>query len=73
MAVTIALFTAGILMGLGGVCVWVWGVKSGQFRNLEQTKEQLFWPEIFEAAAIADGTDDDDEAATRGRRRTASS
>ncbi len=46
MAVTLALFGAGIAMGIAGALVWAWGVRSGQFKDLERTKEQLFWPEI---------------------------
>ncbi|MBI2212552.1 MAG: hypothetical protein HYU52_02810 [Acidobacteria bacterium] len=49
MATTIALFAAGIALGIAAAFVWAWGVKSGQFRNLEQTKEQLFWPDIAPA------------------------
>ncbi|HRC85287.1 MAG TPA: hypothetical protein PK413_06745 [Thermoanaerobaculia bacterium] len=49
MAVTLALFLAGVLMGLAGACMWAWGVHNGQFRDLEQTKEQLFWPELAPA------------------------
>ena len=43
---TIALFAAGICLGVAGAFVWAWGVRTGQFRDLEKTKEQLFWPEI---------------------------
>ena len=46
MAVTLALFAAGIVMGLAGAMMWAWGVHTGQFRNLEESKQQLFWPEI---------------------------
>lgn len=46
MAVTLVLFAAGIAMGLAGALMWAWGVHSGQFRNLESTKQQLFWPEV---------------------------
>lgn len=46
MLVTIALFAAGICLGVAGAFVWAWGVRTGQFRDLEKTKEQLFWPEI---------------------------
>ncbi len=46
MAVVVALFVAGIAMGLAGACMWAWGVHTGQLRDLERTKEQLFWPEI---------------------------
>ncbi|MFA6956029.1 MAG: hypothetical protein WC538_09180 [Thermoanaerobaculia bacterium] len=46
MATTVALFAAGIALGIAGAFFWAWGVKTGQFRDLEQTKEQLFWPDI---------------------------
>lgn len=46
MGITIALFVAGICLGIAGACVWAWGVRSGQFRDLEKTKEQLFWPDV---------------------------
>lgn len=48
MAVTVALFAAGILMGIAGAFFWAWGVKTGQFKDLEKTKEQLFWPDLAE-------------------------
>jgi cbb3-type cytochrome oxidase maturation protein len=44
--VTISLFAAGICMGIGGAFVWAWAVRSGQLRDLERTKEQLFWPDV---------------------------
>ena len=46
MAVAVALFAAGIAMGLAGACMWAWAVHSGQFRDLETTKGQLFWPDL---------------------------
>lgn len=46
MATTVALFAAGIALGIAGAFFWAWGVRTGQFRDLERTKEQLFWPEI---------------------------
>lgn len=45
-AVTLALFAGGIVMGITGALVWAWGVHTGQFRDLEATKQQLFWPEL---------------------------
>jgi cbb3-type cytochrome oxidase maturation protein len=45
-AVTLALFAGGIVMGIAGALMWAWGVHSGQFRDLEATKQQLFWPEL---------------------------
>lgn len=46
MIITLCLFAAGIAMGVAGALMWAWGVRSGQFHDLEKTKEQLFWPEI---------------------------
>jgi len=46
MAVALALFAAGIAMGLAGALMWAWGVHTGQFSDLERTKDQLFWPEL---------------------------
>jgi nitrogen fixation-related uncharacterized protein len=46
LTVAIALFIAGIAMGIAGALMWAWAVHSGQLRDLEQTKQQLFWPEI---------------------------
>jgi len=48
LAVTLALFAAGIALGIAGAIVWVWAVRSGQFKNLEETKQQLFWPDLAE-------------------------
>lgn len=55
MAVTLALFAGGIVMGLAGALMWAWGVHSGQFRNLEETKQQLFWPELAPEAGEGTG------------------
>ena len=46
LTITVCLFLAGIAMGSAFACVWAWGVRSGQFRELEDTKHQLFWPEV---------------------------
>jgi nitrogen fixation-related uncharacterized protein len=46
MAVTLALFAGGIVMGIAGALLWAWGVHAGQFRDLEATKRQLFWPDL---------------------------
>jgi len=56
MAVSIALFVAGVAMGLAGACMWAWAVHTGQFRDLEKTKDQLFWPELASQAATKNGT-----------------
>lgn len=46
MGVAVALFAAGIAMGIAGALMWAWGVHTGQLRDLERTKEQLFWPDL---------------------------
>jgi nitrogen fixation-related uncharacterized protein len=46
--VAMVLFMAGLAMGLAAACVWAWGVHTGQFRQLENTKQQLFWPDLAE-------------------------
>jgi cbb3-type cytochrome oxidase maturation protein len=48
MTITVMLFAAGIFMGIAGALAWAWGVRSGQFHDLEKTKEQLFWPDLAE-------------------------
>jgi nitrogen fixation-related uncharacterized protein len=53
--VAIALFIAGIAMGVAGALMWAWGVHTGQFRDLEETKKQLFWPDIAPEAHTAEG------------------
>ncbi|HXK10095.1 MAG TPA: hypothetical protein VMT70_10650 [Vicinamibacteria bacterium] len=50
MAVAIALFIAGIAMGIAGALMWAWAVHSGQLRDLERSKQQLFWPEIADGS-----------------------
>ncbi|HEX6899240.1 MAG TPA: hypothetical protein VF789_05980 [Thermoanaerobaculia bacterium] len=54
MAVTLALFAGGIVMGIAGALMWAWGVHAGQFRNLEETKQQLFWPDLATGPEVAD-------------------
>ena len=46
LTITLCLFLAGIAMGAAFACVWAWGVRSGQFKDLEDSKLQIFWPEI---------------------------
>lgn len=64
MTITVMLFAAGISMGVAGALAWAWGVRSGQFRDLEKTKEQLFWPDLAEDGEAGDGPN------TEPRRRT---
>ena len=43
--VTIA---AAIIMGLSGVCLFIFAVKSDHFRDFEDAKYQVFWSDIDE-------------------------
>jgi nitrogen fixation-related uncharacterized protein len=33
-------------MGIAGACIWAWAVHTGQLRDLESTKHQLFWADL---------------------------
>ena len=66
MLVTLVLFGAGIAMGVAGALFWAWGVFTGQFSDLEGTKEQLFWPDL--AAETPSGAADGVATGPRARR-----
>jgi hypothetical protein len=61
-AVAVTLFIAGIAMGMAGALIWAWAVHSGQLRDLEQTKQQLFWPDIAEGDTLDPGQPSHTEA-----------
>jgi hypothetical protein len=37
---------ASLLMGLAAVCVFIFAVKKDYFRNIEDTKYQVFWSDL---------------------------
>jgi hypothetical protein len=39
---------ASISMGLAGVCLFIYAVKKDYFRNIEETKYQVFWSDLDE-------------------------
>ena len=39
---------ASVVMGLATVCVFIFAVKKDYFRNLEDTKYQVFWSDLEE-------------------------
>ncbi len=39
---------ASICMGIGAVLVFIFAVKKNYFRNLEDTKYQVFWSDVEE-------------------------
>jgi hypothetical protein len=39
---------ASLLMGLAAACIFVFAVKKDYFRNIEETKYQVFWSDLEE-------------------------
>ena len=60
MDITFYLFLSAFLMSLAAWCVFLWAIHAGQFRDVEETKYQI-WP--------PDGCDVKDEPSTLDRAR----
>jgi len=43
MELTWIAIAASLLMGAGGLLIFVWAVRSHQFKSLEDVKYQVFW------------------------------
>jgi cbb3-type cytochrome oxidase maturation protein len=39
--ITLYLFFMALLMGLAAWCVFLWAIRTGQFRDVEETKYQI--------------------------------
>jgi cbb3-type cytochrome oxidase maturation protein len=50
MDITFYMFFSAFLMSMSAWCVFLWAVRTGQFRDVEETKFQI-WPKD---AALAD-------------------
>ncbi|MFN7998170.1 MAG: hypothetical protein U0Q18_31405 [Bryobacteraceae bacterium] len=48
MELTWIAIVASLFMGLGAICVFIFAVKKDYFRNLEDTKYQVFWSDLEE-------------------------
>jgi nitrogen fixation-related uncharacterized protein len=48
---TLVQFTVALLMSLGGVCLFIWGVLSGLFENVEAIKYRAYRAEVDDEAA----------------------
>jgi nitrogen fixation-related uncharacterized protein len=45
---TLMQFVVALLMGLGAVCLFIWGVLSGSFNNVEDIKYKAYRVEVKE-------------------------
>jgi nitrogen fixation-related uncharacterized protein len=43
---TLLQFVVALLMGLGAVCLFIWGVLSGSFNNVEDIKYKAYRAEV---------------------------
>lgn len=50
MDITIYLFFVALLMGLAAWCIFLWAIRTGQFKDIEAIKYQVF-PESHEGDA----------------------
>jgi cbb3-type cytochrome oxidase maturation protein len=41
-------FMVALFMSLGGVCIFIWAVLSGQFNNVEDPKHKALQLEVFD-------------------------
>ena len=39
---------ASLLMGMPGVCLFIFAIKKDLFRDIEETKYQVFWSDLEE-------------------------
>lgn len=50
MSLTWIAIIASLLMGVGALLIFILAVKQDYFRDLEETKYQVFWPDFEEAS-----------------------
>jgi hypothetical protein len=48
---------ASLLMGLGAVLIFIFAVRQDYFRNIEEAKYQVFWPELEELVETSGHTE----------------
>ena len=46
MELTWIAIAASLLMGAGGLLIFVWAVRSHQFKSFEDVKYQVFWSDL---------------------------
>jgi cbb3-type cytochrome oxidase maturation protein len=50
MELTWIAIAASLLMGAGGLLIFVWAVRSHQFKSFEDVKYQVFWSDLEDPA-----------------------
>ena len=56
---------AGLLMGIGALLIFIFAVKQDYFRNLEETKYQVFWSDLEE---LVDSSVEESKHGEKGHR-----
>ena len=67
MELTWVALAASLMMGLGAACVFVLAVRSDYFRDLEDTKYQVFWSDLED---LIDPPKELDEDGSRSQSRS---
>ncbi len=62
MVLTWIAIVASLLMGGGAVLIFIFAVKKDYFRNLEETKYQVFWSDVEELVESARGESQDEHS-----------
>jgi cbb3-type cytochrome oxidase maturation protein len=57
MDITFYMFFSAFLMSMSAWCVFLWAVRTGQFRDVEETKFQIWPKEAAPPDAAAAGSD----------------
>ena len=61
MDVTWIAILASVCMGIGAVLIFVFAVKRNYFRDLEDTKYQMFWSDVEELVVSGHKKDEEEE------------
>jgi hypothetical protein len=52
---------ASLVMGLAGICLFIFAVKKDYFRNIEDAKYQVFWSDVEELVESSTEKNDDEQ------------
>ncbi|HWC01003.1 MAG TPA: hypothetical protein VG672_30055 [Bryobacteraceae bacterium] len=59
MELTWVALAASLMMGLGAACVFVFAVRRDYFKDIEDAKYQVFWPDLEELVEHSKESDND--------------